>query len=351
MMQRRTWLTALGLGGLTLAARAADFVDPLRVPAVVSALAARSPMLDVTRAGKRLVACGLRGHIVYSEDGGAHWEQARVPLSVDLVALSFPTPSHGWAVGHSGTVLATIDGGRNWQVQLAGRQSADLALAHYREHAGPDIDSQRALKQAHAQAEGALQPFLDVSFESMSTGWAVGAFNRIFKTEDGGKQWVPCSEAVPNPGQLHLYSVATREGYVYLAGEQGKVWRKRADEPAFTNIATPYNGTLFAVLPAEKEHLLALGMRGSLYLSTNNGASWERIETGSAAGLTSGVALEQGRIVLATQAGTLLTSTDAGKHFRVAQLPNPMPYWGIASIDTNQLVLAGPGGLGTARLP
>lgn len=100
---------------LTLAplpqAVAAGFVDPLDRPAQVSPLASKSLMQGVTRAGARLVAVGQRGHILVSDDSGATWSQAKVPVSSDLTAVFFANDKMGWAVGHDGVILNSVDGG------------------------------------------------------------------------------------------------------------------------------------------------------------------------------------------------------------------------------------------------
>src|SRR5437868_2175092 len=109
-MLRQLTVFALGVWGLLSASLGGAFVHPSDEPALISALAARSPLLAIERAGNRVVAVGLRGHIVYSDDSGATWRQALVPVSVDLLGVSFPSPKVGWAVGHGGVVLATRDG-------------------------------------------------------------------------------------------------------------------------------------------------------------------------------------------------------------------------------------------------
>ena len=63
--------------------------DVLDTPAMKSPLAARSLLNGLARAGKRIVAVGQRGHIVYSDDAGKSWQQAEVPVSSDLVAVYF----------------------------------------------------------------------------------------------------------------------------------------------------------------------------------------------------------------------------------------------------------------------
>jgi photosystem II stability/assembly factor-like uncharacterized protein len=49
-------------------------------------------LLGAARAGERLVAVGQRGHILYSDDSGNAWQQAAVPVSADLNAVSFLRP-------------------------------------------------------------------------------------------------------------------------------------------------------------------------------------------------------------------------------------------------------------------
>ena len=53
-----------------VAVAAEGFRDVLDNPARESAFAAKSLLNGVAAAGKRLVAVGQRGHIVYSDDGG-----------------------------------------------------------------------------------------------------------------------------------------------------------------------------------------------------------------------------------------------------------------------------------------
>jgi photosystem II stability/assembly factor-like uncharacterized protein len=41
----------------------------------------QEPVVGMARAGERLVTVGQRGHILYSDDSGKHWQQAVVPVS------------------------------------------------------------------------------------------------------------------------------------------------------------------------------------------------------------------------------------------------------------------------------
>ena len=75
---KRCSVVVLALAALQGAAQAAPFTDVLDLPARPSALVASSALRDVILAGQRLVAVGPRGHILYSDDHGAHWQLVRV---------------------------------------------------------------------------------------------------------------------------------------------------------------------------------------------------------------------------------------------------------------------------------
>ena len=88
--------------------------------ALIMPRAAQSLFLDVAAAGSRLVAVGERGHILYSQDSGESWTQAKVPTTAMLTAVFFTNADTGWAVGHDGNILLSRDGGVNWELQRDG---------------------------------------------------------------------------------------------------------------------------------------------------------------------------------------------------------------------------------------
>jgi photosystem II stability/assembly factor-like uncharacterized protein len=338
--------------GASLHCAAATFVDPVDEPSASSALAARMPLLAAARAGNRSVAAGLRGHIVVSDDEGNTWKQAQVPVSVDLLGLSFPTAKTGWAVGQGGVVLKTQDGGASWVRQLGGKQAAEIAVKHYKALPAPTVEEAKALKQAEALvAQGAAQPFLDVYFQNETTGFVVGTFNTIYRTVDGGATWVPWMDRTGNADESHFYAVRGQGGRVFLTGEQGKVWRLQADQERFAAVPTPYKGTLFGLVVGENATVLAFGMRGTLYRSADDGAAWTKVELNTAAGITAGTVMADGRISLVSQGGGVLLSQDQGKTFKTTKLDKPMPYYGVAPGGKSGLVLVGALGAVGATLP
>ena len=348
-------LTALfGLATATLLAAPTSpsqkFVDVLDQPAPTSALAAQRLLQASAVAGKRLVAAGARGHIVYSDDMGATWQQAKVPVSADLTALTFVDARQGWAVGHEGVVLHTGDGGATWQVQLDGRRANKLVLEHVGKlPADTDPIVLEALKAEaeRAEAEGPSRPFLDVWFADANEGFVVGAYNLIFHTLDGGKTWQPWIERTQNERFYHLYAIRGSSDGLYMVGELGLALRFDPATGRFNALQTPYEGSYFGLL-TKPGLVLAYGLRGTAYRSLDGGQTWEAADTGITASITASQVLPDGRLLLCSQAGDVLISDDDGAHFTRVAVKAPMSYTGVA-VSGDAVILTGLRGVRVER--
>jgi len=334
---------------LPLGAMAAAFQDVLDTPASQSRFAVRSLLNGLTLAGKRLVAVGQRGHVVYSDDAGASWLQAKVPVSSDLVAVSFPSPQQGWAVGHDGVVLHSADGGANWVRQLDGRSLGRVLLAHYESLAargllGSAEESAALLGEVRRMAgQGAENSLLDVWFADEKNGFVVGAFNLILRTADGGETWEPWLHRTANPTRLHLYSISQVNGELYVSGEQGLLMKLEPRGERFVGLDAGYRGTYFGTTGRDGA-VLAFGLRGNAFRSTDGGKSWRKVETGLQDGIT-GAAVCDHRLLLVSQSGKLLVSEDGGVKLSLARIEQPAPASAVACVGGDRVAIAGPRGI------
>lgn len=332
-------------------AGAAQFRDPLDVPATPSSLAPNSMLTGITQTPRgRWVAVGRRGHALYSDDS-VNWHQAEVPVSVDLVAVHFPTPNQGWAVGHGGVILHSADGGKTWLKQLDGRALADLLIAYWKPLVAQADESDTApdlalLDAERFREEGPGRPFLDVRFKDAQSGYAVGAYNLLLATKNGGQSWQVLSDKTDNPGGLHFNAVRLGEaGQVYLAGEQGLLLQKNLQTGRFDSLSTPYSGTWFGMLE-QRDRLLLFGLRGNVYVSHDQGQHWRKSDTQTENTITAATSLDDGQVVLVTQAGELLISEDtAAESFRPVVTPITMQLYGVAPAGNAAVVAVGAGGV------
>jgi photosystem II stability/assembly factor-like uncharacterized protein len=329
--------------------------------APIMPMASRSLLLDIAGAGDRAVTVGERGHILYSDDSGTSWQQARVPTTQMLT---------GWAVGHDGLILVSDDGGENWRIQrdgLAVQEQANLELreqAHRQikeldqalesagEEARPELELQREdavmdLEDADLALEEPVftSPLMDVWFLDQNRGWAVGAFGTLLTTDDGGQHWVGQPALVDNPDEFHLNTITgDGENRVFIAGEGGLMYRSGDGGDSWEALEPFYEGSWFGlVYSAPHDTLLVFGLQGNLYRSSDFGDTWEAVPGDSRVALAGGSVSENGSIVLVGGVGTVLRSQDGGLSFKRDMMPDRLSLSAAMHSD-GQLILIGQGG-------
>lgn len=336
---------ALVLAGVfALGVQAAPAV--LERPALLSAKAERSVILDLARAGQRLVAVGERGIILLSDDNGESWRQVEVPVSVNLTAVQFVDAQQGWAVGHLGVVLHSSDGGETWSKQLDGIQAANLVLQAAQ--AGGDAAQ---IQQAEAMvADGPDKPFLDLYFQDARVGYLVGAYNLILRTEDGGQTWQSWMQHLDNPQALNLYAIRAWRGDLYIAGERGLLLRSSDGGEHFAALPSPYEGSFFGLLAAH-DGLLAFGLRGNAWWSNDGGESWQALETGVESALAAALELSDGRLLLAGQGGELLIAQPGSRSAQSVPLRLAPGLASVVQAADGSLASGGLSGIAARQIP
>jgi len=338
-------------GAKVIAAENQSIAEPDSLPAVSITHATHAAVLDTTNAGERLVAVGERGVVLWSDDQGQHWQQAQVPSSVTLTAVHFVDANNGWAVGHYGLVLHSKDGGESWQVQLDGAQAAQLILAEVEQQTAGDSSRKAKRKLFSAKrlvSDGPDKPFLDVWFADSQHGLIVGAYGLAFKTSDGGNSWQPLISHIENPGERHLYSIAADASNVYLAGEEGLLFRAprtfRDTDLAFERLYSPYGGSFFTI-SANRGEVVVGGLKGNAYVSRDHGDSWQILQLPSDASVVDSEMNAGGELMLINQAGQfLVASRDEAYATQVAVEPGLAPT-AILSINDGRVLLSGLQGL------
>lgn len=228
---------------------------------------AHAMILSATHAGNRIVAVGEQGVILLSDDNGAHFRQAlHVPANATLTSVSFADAQHGWAAGHWGVVLRTDDGGEHWRLQRS----------------DTSVD----------------QPLFSIAFRDAKHGWAVGLWSLLLTTSDGGETWVAQSvdkSAGAGKSGLNFFAVfAGTQGDVYIAAEQGTVFKSTDDGATWQTLHTGYKGSLWSGVVAADHTVYVGGLRGNLFASHDGGASWQRMASGVEGSITDLIADPQG---------------------------------------------------------
>lgn len=282
-------------GGGALAAPSAGATPPARIlphPSIPAPLASQSLLLGAAWAGSRLVAVGDRGHILLSDDQGAHWRQAPSPSDATLTAVHFIDARQGWAVGHDATILRTRDGGETWTLQ----------------NFKPDWE----------------QPLMDVLFDDATHGIAIGAYGLFMETTDGGDTW---TRRKVGDEDMHLNAIfalptAQDTATLVMVGESGSVLVSRDRGQTWTPSPTNYTGSFFGGVALGPADFLVFGLQGHVLRTRDGGGSWQEIATGTKAGLMGGTRDARGDVVIVGALGAMLISRDGGQTFHLTERPD-----------------------------
>jgi photosystem II stability/assembly factor-like uncharacterized protein len=306
-------------------------------------------LISIAHAGKRLVAVGEHGMIIYSDDNGGSWKQAAVPVEVTITTVAFATPQIGWAAGAYGVVLHTEDGGTTWQDQLTGievnklmsRAAAEYAQAH------PDTPAAAlALRRANIfVSAGPDKPFLTILARTAESATVFGGYRMCVHTDDGGKTWADCSLQVLDPVSHNLYQALNAADTTYLVGEAGDVFSYNALNGEYQPLTSPGSSTLFDILTTKAGTLLAFGVADGMFRSIDQGKIWAPVTVPGGSDLTGGTILDDGTIVVASENGAIYTSTDDGESFHAAPEGVGMGLFGVTTAANGDLVFVGSGGI------
>lgn len=308
----------------------------------------KAAMLAAATAGKRQVVAGERGLIIYSDDCGTTWQQARVPVSVTLTALTFVDPTRGWAVGHDGVILATQDAGATWQKQLDGRVIAQLALVAAQKATSADSSNeaaQRALSDAERLvADGAVKPLFAVHFWTPEHGIVVGAYGLALITDDAGASWQWIGDRIPNPMGLHLYGLWAHENLVYAVGEQGLIVRSDDGARSFEVVPSPYEGSYFGITDNAQEQsadLIVYGLRGHAFLLSSQSPDFQPLPLGTEASLLSALPRPANSTMFFDADGQAIEVRGTGRAARVIGSSPVGPVFGVTPACGPNVVVAG----------
>ena len=184
------------------------------------------------------------------------------------------------------------------------------------------------------------QPLFSVWFRDRQRGYAVGLWSLVIATADGGKTWTQVA-LPPPPGRKKadrnlLKIFANRMGTLFVAAEQGMILRSY-DGENWTYVSTGYKGSFWTGIVLNNGTILVGGLRGTIYRSTDDGRSWREAKSEYKSSITD-FAEAGGKVYAAALDGVFLESDDHGATFRGSQREDRLPLTAISVNSVGKLV-------------
>jgi photosystem II stability/assembly factor-like uncharacterized protein len=228
-----------------------------------------------------------------------------------LTSVAFKDAHAGVAVGHGASVVRTEDGGATW--------------------------SRVPLEEAEPES------LLGVANLGGDHFVAYGAFGMYFDSTDAGRTWQRRT-VIAEDFDRHISQVLPIGSSLFLVAESGTLARSDDGGTTWVALTSPYAGSYFATLVTKGGALLAFGMRGNVYRTTDLGATWQKVDLATTASLMSGRQLADGRILLVGNSGLLAVSKDDGQTLDLHWSPARRGFAALAE-TSGEVILVGESGI------
>ena len=231
-----------------------------------------------SRDGVDVIAVGDSGVVARSLDGGATWSSLTLgdkPLR-GVVARGFTVV----LVGDSGKVGRSTDSGGGWALSVMSGTPDLNAIASLSGDSliavgsgGTVLRSIDAGASWSAQTSGTSEPLTAVQFLDAQTGWIVGGNGFLAKSTDGGSSWTPAALGTANT----LRSVAARGLTVWAVGDNATAFRSTNGGSSFAPVAlhTDASPDVNKVWLSAADTVYLTGGGGFIRRSTDGGATWD----------------------------------------------------------------------------
>lgn len=175
-------------------------------------------------------AAGEGGLLVKTHNGGQDWEIFPPFTDKTIYDLIFLDDGSGWAAAGNGEIFST-DEGMMWVMEETGIDTDILSIQILDETHGWACGVKNKILRKELTEDGTViwihttigslsvnQIWNDIFFVNFSTGWVVGEFGEIYKTTDGGVNWIPEESNVVSDLNA-IFMVGTSKGWI--VGDDG----------------------------------------------------------------------------------------------------------------------------------
>ena len=230
-------------------------------------------------------AVGDTGTILLTTDGGANWNTRNSGTTRTLTSVVFADRNNGWTVGGSGTILRTTDGGTTWNTRNSNAM-ANLEGVHFVDgnngwavgSGGTIVRTADGGSTWSRQNSRTTQQLWDVHFADRNNGWAVGTGGTILSTTDGGANW-RTQNSRSSAFLRNVHFINPQRGWV--VGNGGTLLRTTDGGANWSRQNSGTTRTLTSVDFADRNNGWAVGASGTILRTTDGGTNWNTRNSGT----------------------------------------------------------------------
>jgi photosystem II stability/assembly factor-like uncharacterized protein len=282
--------------------------------------------------GTHGAAVGL-GCYAVTTDAGLTWNWVDIGYRTQLNEITFVNASDGWIVGENGTLLRTTDGGSTWTSVQVNTRASLRSIDHVDDKVGYIGGGQGVILQTldggdtwEVTHRAIPADVIAISFLDAANGVAATTSHSVWRTSDSSKSWVKLYTdtllAITDISMISLNEF--RVTGVRLPDRTGVVIRSTDNGASWSAQISRENTALHAVESRTSTEAVAVGERGLVLSSIDDGATWfERADAPadlraiSMMSTTFGIAVGDRGVGIYTTDGATWTTVESGRPYDV----------------------------------
>lgn len=263
-------------------------------------------MFGMDCASSVCVQVGAGGTVIRSSDYQT-WTEGTSGVTTNLINVDMYSATTGIAVGMSGTILKTTDGGVTWS-SITGVTTEDI---------------------------------YGVSMVSSTVAYIAAQDTHIFKTTDGGTTWTEIGSTLPG---IDAYTIdAYSSSIVYVAGKSGVAYKTTDGGTTWTLLTTGTTEHIYAI-DAVSSTTVFLGGANALIAKTTDGATFS-LQTlpdfGASEAVTDLSCTSGSLCLLSGSEGIVEITGDGGTTWTKEAMPSTAVLGGVANVAVGRRFVGG----------
>lgn len=180
------------------------------------------------------------------------WVRQRAGTMAWLHSVFFLDQNRGWVVGSKGALMATVDGGKNWQTRSSSTDDVVRDLFFIDEQSGWMV--------------------CEVNVYQLKTKEDPRAY--LMKTTDGGEHWKRVDIKGVDVDARLVRAVFSRRGRGWVFGEGGTIYATRDAGDTWTRLQSPTRHLLLGGIFIDEDRGWLVGAGATIIQTSDGGDTW-----------------------------------------------------------------------------
>jgi photosystem II stability/assembly factor-like uncharacterized protein len=282
--------------------------------------------------GSVIVAVGTGGNIFISTDNGTNWTSCLATPNDLTLSTIFQNPNGQiFAAGSSGSIIKSTDSGVSWSSVTSGATAAINKIFFLNEEDGWFVAGKYLLKTADGGTNWTIQytnsistyAHLDVRFFDASSGITIARNSTstsgfVYYTTNGSTWFQGTATSAPT---MHSIAYLDSKDQAFLCGNNGKLLKTTNAGANWSTVASGTSNNLYSIYFVSPLVGYVAGAGGTILKTADGGANWNLQTSGTVQDLSDIRFYNELHGIASGNNGTVIMTNNGGDTWTQKSLP------------------------------